>query len=289
MSRTLVITGAGGYLGRSLIQRIMDNTDWSVLAVSSSLQPQSSDWEGRVQVFDNSAIESCFQVREDIDTCIHLAFSRRFRSSTEIARSLDYSLKVYRLAAKKGCRIVNMSSVGIYGLSSSFLDENADPAPDSLYSMAKYASEVLLSSVLAGKDIQATNMRLSGVAQSQRVLPVFIENAKTKGVITITGGKQQFSWIDIDDAVDALIALVNYEGNWKKAYNVSLNRVRYSIVELADLVAEEAEERGYARTRTEVNASEDTPICVGWDSGAFTADTGWMPKVSIRETIHKMF
>ena len=287
-NRTVVLTGAGGTIGRTLIEHILVRTRWRILAFSSSLEGKA-DWGDRVVVYTNDEINTILTVVENVDTCVHLAFSRRFKTNSEIASSLDFSLSVFKAALACGCRLINLSTVGVYGLNSSFPDENTSPAPDSLYAMAKYASEVLLRSVFMGEEREFTNLRLSGVVQSQRVVPVFIENAKTHGEIRITGGKQQFSWIDIDDAVDGIIAMIAYEGRWKPIYNVALNKTRYLITDIAKIVADVSELKGFGKTVISVMPSDESSICVGWDSQSFIDHTGWVPKFTIRDTILKMF
>lgn len=286
--RLIVITGAGGRIGRSLIDRIIERTSWRIVAFSSSLMRDSIK-SRRVSIHSNDDIKLLLPSLQCVDTCIHLAFSRRFNTNSEIALSLNFSADLYKAALSCGCRVINLSTVGVYGLNPHFPDETAIPSPDSLYSMAKYASEVLMCSVFKESKTDVSNVRLSGIAQSQRVLPIFIENAKTEGEIHIRGGKQQFSWIDILDATDALIALIAYDGKWRHSYNVSLNEKRYMITELAEKVAAVAEKKGYAKTVITIAPSEETPICVGWNSDAFSMDTGWRPCVSIDETIDSMF
>ena len=286
--RLIVVTGAGGRIGRALIDRIVERTPWRIIAFSSSLKRDSIESK-RVSVHCNEEIASLLPYLQGVDTCVHLAFSRRFNTNSEIALSLDFSAGLYRAALSCGCRVINLSTVGVYGLNPYLPDETAIPAPDSLYSMAKYASEVLMCSVFKDSRVSVSNVRLSGIAQSQRVLPIFIENAKREGVIHIRGGKQQFSWIDIMDATDALIALIAYDGSWKHSYNVSLNKKRYLITELADKVAAVAEKEGYPKTAISITSSDETPICVGWNSEAFIGDTGWYPRVGIDDTIIKMF
>lgn len=286
--RLVVLTGAGGKIGQALIERILSKSSWRIIAFSSSLR-MGDKVGGRLSIHKNEEISTLLPSLKGVDTCIHMAFSRRFNTNSEIALSIDFSSNLYKAALTCGCRVVNLSTVGVYGPNPNYPDENSIPSPNSLYAMAKYGSEVLMCSFFQNSKAEVTNLRLSGIAQSQRVLPVFIENAKTKGEITIVGGKQQFSWIDIDDAVDALIAIVAYDGKWRPAYNVTLNKLRYSITDLAETVASEAEKRGYGRTKITITPNEDNPICVGWNSEAFMSDTGWAPNVKIEETISKMF
>ena len=192
--RLVVLTGAGGKIGRALIDRIVERTKWRILAFSSSLDNKEG-WGQRVDIKSNSEIGILLPSLKGVDTCVHMAFSRRFNTNSDIALSLDFSSNLYKATVACGCRLVNLSTVGVYGLNPDFPTEEAVPAPDSLYSMAKYASEVLMYSYYMNTDISATNVRLSGIVQSQRVLPIFIENAKTKGEIQITGGKLMMLWM----------------------------------------------------------------------------------------------
>lgn len=286
--RLIAITGAGGAIGRSLIQRILEKTNWSIWAFSSSIG-ENPHWGNRVKLMRNDELITTLQTQQDVDTCVHLAFSRRFNTDTDIALSLNFSANLYNSLKNSSCRVINISTVGVYGLNPNMPDESTLPSPDSLYSMAKYASEVLMSVCFQDSSLIYTNIRLSGIAQSQRVLPVFIDNAKNNGEILITGGNQQFSWIDIADAVDGIISLIAFDGKWRPVYNLTLNKQRYSIIRLAEIVSSYAETNGYGRTKINIIPREDKPICVGWNSEAFSIDTGWQPVVSISDTIKKMF
>lgn len=288
--KTIAITGSGGYLGTNLIANILQTTNWNVVAFSSKpaiqVMPINEDVE-RLIVVSNEDMNSYFETHR-IDIVVHVAFSRRFNTVTQIAQSINFSEHVYKLCHIYNCKLINISTVGVYGQSKDFLNENSVVAPDSLYSMAKYASEVLLYSIYGENTGLATNIRLSGIAQSQKILPTFIENAKSNQIINIIGGTQQFSWIDIDDATEAIILLLKKEEPWDFIYNVSLDECRYSIIEIAEMVANEAEKFGYKRPKIKINPS-DLTVCVGWSSKKFMNFTGWIPKISINETISKMF
>ncbi len=284
--KTIVVTGASGNLGGQLVERLLLETNWNIVTFSSST---ISKWEGedRIKQYRNNQIR---QILPDIkaDALVHLAFARRFRSNTDIATSIDFSEQVFKAAyANPSCRVVNISTVGVYAPSDDFIDESAPVGPDSLYGMAKYASEVLLNSVFEDSRERITNLRLGGVAQSQRLIPVFIENAIANHQINIVGGTQQFSWIDIEDAISAMVAILHVE-KWKPIYNVTLNKERYLITDIANMVADHAKALGYGDVTISVE-SKDIHLCVGWNSESFMNDSKWHPQVSIAETVRKMF
>jgi nucleoside-diphosphate-sugar epimerase len=219
---------------------------------------------------------------------VHFAFARRSRSNSDIASSLDFSETVFKAVRNHAtCRLVNISTVGDYAASEDYMDEDALIGPDTIYGMAKYASEVLMRSIFEGVLDRTTNLRLGGVAQSQRILPVFIENACRKHQMNITGGTQQFSWIDTDDANTAIAAALKMD-KWQPTYNITLDKKRYLITDIAKMVASQAEKLGYGNVEICLTP-QDIHLCVGWTSKRFIDDSGWTPEVSLEKTIEKMF
>lgn len=283
--KTIAITGASGNLGGLLVEYLLQTTEWNIVTFSSK---EIAKWveNPRITQCNNSEIASIFPTL-DVDILVHFAFARRFRSNADIASSLDFSEQVFKAVyTHTRCKLVNISTVGVYAASDDYIDENGLVGPDSIYGMAKYASEVLMRSVFGEESNRTTNLRLGGVAQSQRILPVFIENAYKNHQINIRGGKQQFSWIDIDDAITAIAAALKID-NWKPVYNITLDKERYLITDVAEMVANQIEKSGCGNVEICVNP-QDIHICVGWTSKLFIKDSGWSPKVSLEDTIVKM-
>lgn len=283
--KTIAITGASGHLGGLLVEHLLQNTDWNIVTFSSR---EIVKWVGNTRVYQyhNSEIANIFPTF-DVDILVHFAFARRFRSNTDIASSLDFSEQVFKAVyTHTRCKLVNISTVGVYAASDDYIDENGLVGPDSIYGMAKYASEVLMRSVFGEESNRTTNLRLGGVAQSQRILPVFIENAYKNHQINIKGGKQHFSWIDIDDAITAIAAALKIE-NWKPIYNITLDKRRYLITDVAEMVANQIEKSGFGKVEIYVEP-QDINLCVGWSSELFINDTDWTPTVTLEDTIAKM-
>ena len=284
--KTIAITGASGNLGGLLVEYLLQTTEWNIVTFSSK---EIAKWVGnpRITQCNNSEIASIFPTL-DIDILVHFAFARRFRSNADIASSLDFSEQVFKAVyTHTRCKLVNISTVGVYAASDDYIDENGLVGPDSIYGMAKYASEVLMRSIFGEESNRITNLRLGGVAQSQRILPVFIENACQKHQINITGGAQQFSWIDIDDAITAIAAALKMD-KWQPTYNITLDKKRYLITDIAKMVASQAEKLGYDNVEICLTP-QDIHLYVGWTSKRFIDDSGWTPGVSLEKTIEKMF
>lgn len=289
----ILITGANGFLGGKITRRITENTHFDVIAVARS--------EGKVQ-------EMCMQEHidkrrvnfmstedflkpetklEEVYGAIHLAFARRTRPAAEIASSLNYSAAVFhKLADNRIERVINLSSQGVYGGTEEIRTEETPPAPENHYTMAKYAAEILFKDTLE-KCPYHTNLRLDLVVQNQNVISRLCQSAK-QGKIKLRGGKQVFSFIDGEDAAGAVVTMLRTEGNWDEVYNVGWNRERYTLVQLAELVANVAEQRRYKKPEIELE-EDDISLWSGMDSSLFMKKTGWKPVVKLGESLRGFF
>ncbi len=285
-NRLILVTSVEGYFERALIRRILDRTKWSVIAFSTSLDKEK-ELESRIVLYPYREMHSVFQ--RQADTCIHLGFSEEFENNSEIALKLDFSSELYKNALLNGCRLINLSTVKVYGTNVNYPDESVEPIPDSLFGMASYASEVLVDSYYKNCDESFTNLRLSDIAQSQKILKELINCVKSKEKVQFPNEIKHFSWLDIDDAVDSIIALIAFDGKWREKYNVSINKLSYSISKLVNLVSRIAEMKGYGKILINYNSNNEESNTAIWNSDAFSKDTGWHTQVDISETINKMF
>ena len=290
---TVLITGADGFLGGKITRRILETTDLKVLGLTMSL-----DWtqnmlrrEGigaskRVQFMLNDDFLDSNRTDWPLCGAVHLAFSRRMQPAADIASSIVFAAKVFHRLADLGTdRVIYMSSQGVYGNTPEIRTEQTPPAPATQYTMAKYAAEVLFNDILRDAPHHAA-LRLDPVAQSQNVVRGLCQSAAA-GKISLKGGKQVFSFIDAEDAAAAVVAMLAAEGDWEHVYNVGWNRKRYTLVELAQIVADAAE--GCGHPRPEITLTEDdTALWAGMDASRFMAKTGWTPSVALIDTVAGM-
>ncbi len=290
MNNTVIITGVDGFLGGKITKRILTETDWHVLGLTLDLNmpEKMMEREGishsdRVQFMTNSDFLDPNFKKQNVYGVVHLAFSRRIQPATDIASSINFASSVFhKLAEIHADRIINMSSQGVYGNTDVIRTEDTPPAPENHYTMAKYASEVLFNDILRDT-AHHTNFRLDLVAQSQNIIKGLCKSAK-EGQINLKGGKQVFSFIDAEDVATAVVAMLKTEGDWATVYNVGWNRNRYTLTELAEIVAEAAEKCGYNRPVIKLEEA-DIVLWAGMDSSRFMKKTGWEPKTQIKDTI----
>lgn len=288
----ILITGADGFLGGKIVKEIIEKTNHTVQGLTLSMDRieammnrENIPWSDRTRFVTNDDFLSQ-KTHWNVDSAIHLAFSRRMQPASDIASSIRFAAAIFhKLADSCVPRVINMSSQGIYGATKEIRTEDTLPAPNTQYTMAKYASEVLFDDIL--KDCPwHTNIRLDPVAQSQNVLIGLCRSAK-EGLISLKGGKQVFSFIDADEVPGAVVALLKYQGKWAHSYNVGWNCKRYTLIELADMVANACEKCGYDRPIIELDEDE-TSLWAGMDSSRFIEATKWEPSIELADTLEKM-
>lgn len=291
---TIAITGSGGYLGENLIQQLIKSPSYTIAAMSSQAKKLEERYKANSQIycFENDFFKKRALPLKHVDVLVHLAFARRFSSEHEIAESIDFSRCVFETAKiERIPKIIYVSSQGIYGNTSELRTVGkTKPSPTMIYTMAKYATEQVLWSVVDDdSQISATVVRLDSIAGNQKMLPTFVQNCIENQHISVVGGNQIFSFLDVRDAASGLISLLKIPSKiWKPVYNLGANNRRYNILELATLTAEVAQERGFGKVTISVE-KKDIAQFAGMDSDEFSKDTGWLPRYDMKSIISKLF
>lgn len=285
----ILITGANGFLGGKITKRVIEETDFEVLAVASS---EKKVWamcerecidKRKVHFLSNSNFLDSETELQDVYGAVHLAFARRMCPAEKIADSLVYASNVFhKFADSRIDCVINMSSQGVYGGTQEIRTEEMVPAPENHYTMAKYASEILFNDIMQTCS-HHTNFRLDLVAQSQNIIKGLCKSAK-EGKIYLKGGKQVFSFIDGEDVAGAVISMLKTDGEWANVYNIGWNRRRYTLIELAKLIADATEKCGYKKPKIEL-VKEDISLWSGMDSTKFMNKTGWRPEIDLESMI----
>ena len=292
MNQFIVITGATGNLGGRIIRRILDNTSYDIAAILLDFEDKdaflgrySGDEQERLKVIFKSDIETS-DLRNAF-AVLHLAFARRNHTYAEIADSIDYCKKIFTYFAKQDPqRVIYISSQGIYGNTEEFRREDTVPAPETVYSMAKYAGEKVFEMAFEGTDIETCVVRLESVAQSQNLIRALCKAAIQDKRLVIQGGEQTFSYIDEEDAADAISLLTTHEGETTGIYNIGPNRKRITLMQVAEIIRELCGERGF---KVDIEVKDGAKMLwAGMDSSKFMNEFHWSPAIDYRMIIEKI-
>lgn len=288
-----IITGCTGWLAREIARQLKQaNSNCIIVGASRSGECSCEDYN---QVVSNETLTYGSFIQAD-DYIVHAAFCRKSKGQP-LAESITFSRAVFQSAVfAQAAGIINISTQAVYGGTNGLnATEESAPSPEYLYSLAKYSSEQILEGVAGGRGYQSyTSLRMAslmGVSSNQsptNVLSKFIENALAGKDISIVGGTQRFSFLDVEDAAACVLALLRRPADsWKHIYNVTPD-AQVNIVDMGHLVANLAASHTNQPPVAVLLEETDETINAG-ASNAFTKEhLGWQPKSSFEDIARKM-
>lgn len=284
-NKTLLITGASGYLGANLCARLFKE-GFDIIA----LTPNKADVfkfdkrfakQARVYYLDETPLEKVFKENK-IDAVIHLAtlYGRTGETSAQIAKvNLLFPLEILQNAVKHGVKtFINTDTI---------LSPQLNP-----YALTKAQFAQWLK--FYADKIQAVNLRLDHFYgpfdKPVKFIAFVLEQIKTGAKeINLTEGSQTRDFIYIDDVISAYLCLLqNLDkiplGKFNN-FETATDR-RTSIKELVTLIKKETGSKiklnfGAVPYRSNEKLSYDI------DTSALRA-LGWKPKIFIEEGVKKI-
>lgn len=285
--KTVLITGASGFLGHYLVAKLLKQSDTKVIAIlgrpedKANALPESPN----ISVFPSSALfETDFG---HIDTLIHTAFSRG-ENLPGLTRSIELTEQIIEMVNSKDIdSIINISTQGIYkGLKpGEKVDESGFVEPNTAYGLAKWAVENMLK---LGCKKNYTNIRMASLCANARFLDFFVESVIAHKDITITAPNQYASIMDVADAVAGIISIVDLPLNQRSTvYNLGPGE-QHSILEYAQAANEVGKTVGFAPINIAIDDSgKELAICM--DCSKIETQTGWKPLVTKTIMLQRMF
>lgn len=289
-----VVTGAGGFLGSTLVRELLSTTDHEVVAVSSQGPAEMKELLER-HPFPRLSRTPHVHAREELlqegflrsgDVVVNCAFPWN-RGGTAMAQGLEYLTRLFKAASSADLHsFVNVSSQSVYSQARTEpADEDSPIECDTPYSTGKYAMELAAALVLSPQVLVNARMSsLIGVGYDVRIVNRFIKTFLAGDTVTIQGGEQTFDFMDVRDAARALIAVALAgppEGS--TALNIGSNNP-LTLKEIAETVADvvRAEIGLPAEISWEAPAGDDRTL--GLDSGLLHRHYGFTSRHSLDDT-----
>lgn len=274
--KTVLVTGATGFLGHHLVHELLKQVDTKVIAILGRPEDKANALPNNPNIqtypLDSLYSESFGQ----IDTVINCAFARS-NDAGLLAAAFDFTERSIKRFEELGVKsVVNISSQGVYKrLGVGELSKEDSPIePIDLYSMAKYATEKLFS---VSSIPYTTNIRLASIMMPQRFLYFFVNKAKAGEHFTVTAPNQYAALLDVTDAAKGLAAITKLSPEKRSnLYNLGIG-TQYSLLDYAKSVKAIGEKMGY-NVDFDV-ANNGTTVCAGMDCSKLMGDTGWKPAI----------
>jgi len=296
-NKTILVTGAGGFIGRHVANQLID-LGYNVVCVD--LNFKSEDYRMPIQYqFDISDYKNFDSIIEDIDIIFHLAAqSTGSISMEEPEKDLDWNAKgtlnICRLAREKNVeKIIYTSTMAVYG-NGSFKKETDDLNPLSNYAVTKLAGEFYVKT-LQQYGIDHTIYRLwntYGPGQNMEnpkngIVSCYLQQALEGKEIKVTGSFDRFrDLVYVDDTVSAiLIGLQPISDN--ETFNIC-NKTEVTVQEMIDGILSAHD---YDPLEFEVVnvGSHDGDQSGSSGDNAKLRGVGWIPRVSYEEGIKKFY
>lgn len=237
----VMVTGASGVLGRALVQELLKRKR-RVLAVTRCVERFSCD-ESDTELLNVVSWGDVFAKRidtEGLSVVIHCGFSRS-QNGADLASSMNLSEKLFRWATDNSIpSLINISSQSIYGKWRNVPSKEDDLVdPLDAYALAKLACERLGENITKDSATVFSSIRLAsliGPEFEERIVFKMLRGALCAEKISIIGGKQEFSFMDIRDAVSGILQMLEVDSSlWRPLYNLGTEDC-YSIVQLAETI-----------------------------------------------------
>lgn len=204
MSKKVLVTGAGGYIGRHVVKALLDmNAD--VIAVdihTAGIDPRATIIQENIF----AAKEGIYQRLGSPDACIHLAWRDGFvHQSDAHMMCLSDHVRFIRQITNEGLKqLAIMGTMHEVGYWEGAIDENTPCAPQSLYGIAKDALRRSVFAMFKNTDVKVQWLRAYYIfGDDSRSVSIFgkLLAAAQRGEKTFpfTTGKNKYDFISVED------------------------------------------------------------------------------------------
>jgi len=223
---TVLVTGGFGFIGGSLVKKLLDE-GFNVVVLENFSKPQYFNVEraksrgARVVKGDVRNKDNVEKALEDVDVVIHLAALIDARESIEKPAEYESvnvqgTLNMLTLSVKKDVEhFVFASSAAVYGRKNRKKREGEDENPTTPYGVTKLAGEKYCLAFLENYGLKTYILRFFNVygleetSPSSSVINKFARQALSSGRVVVYGdGEQTRDYVNVKDAVRAVLLAV---------------------------------------------------------------------------------
>lgn len=266
----ILIIGANGFIGNSLVEHILQKTDWEVVGLDIH-QHHIERWtvHPKFHFKKGSLLDEMAWIENQIKQCdvvfplAAIATPGTYVTDPIRIFELDFeaNLAIVRLCVKHQKRVVFPSTSEVYGMCPDleFDEEESNLVTGPIhkerwiYSCAKQMMDRVIYAYGKHKNLPYTLFRpfnwmgpkldniLNPNPAGSRAVTQFIGNImRGQDIILVDGGKQRRSFVDIDDGITALLKIIENKDNnaYQKIFNIGNPENDITIADLAKMLVD---------------------------------------------------
>ena len=286
--KKIVITGASGFLGSHLVERLKDDERFKVYALSSKPEELRERLCGtNVEYVHKDEMDAEMMKNSIVINCSY----PRNSTGTAIADGLKYIQNVFETAVESGAAaIINISSQSVYSQQrTEAATEETPVCLESPYAVGKYAVELMLESICKGSGTKYTSLRMAsliGPGFDQGIVNRFGRKLLHGEAITVGKQPKRMGFLDVEDAVSAILAVTDVSvSSWQTVYNVG-NGNGYTVEEIYKAVASELKNRIEVSHPLFETGTDTSSSAVSYKR--LNADAGFVPAIDLKESVKRI-
>lgn len=276
--RTLLVTGARGFIGTALCKRL--ESQFEVIA------PDREELDIEV----GSTQLSILAAQRNVDCIIHLANPRIFTSNVALGKTMTMLRNVLEVCVARDISLIYPSGWEIYsGYAGSLMADEALPAfPRGPYGETKQFAELMLAHWQQVEGLRCAIIRSSPVYGSGTQKPKFLFNfidraRRSEPIVThrYLNGDAALDLLHIDDFVDALVRAC--ERDYVGVINVGTG-ITTSTRAIAEILKKEIG----SNSCIEQTQIESHTACIAMSYQRASQVLGWYPKITLQEGLRRL-
>jgi len=264
----VLILGANGFIGNSLVEHILAKTDWDITALdlnTNNIQPYLKNprftFKQASMLEETQWVEDQIKHTDVVLPLVAIATPSTYVSDPLRIFELDFeaNLRIVRLCVKHKKRIIFPSTSEVYGMcpDAEFDEETSNLVTGPIhkerwiYSCSKQMMDRIIYAYGSRGQLDFTLFRpfnwmgpkldniLNPNKGGSRVITQFVGNIlRNEDIILVNGGEQKRSFIDINDGISALLKIIENKNNCaaQKIFNIGNPSNDVSIKHLAELL-----------------------------------------------------